>query len=179
MRERKTFLLICIRFLLSLKKEKVIEESKTALIKVLKEFKNKEGEIGKKLLETFLENEKNNKKKSKRKNVKELKPEEEKVIRVEADVENETKEKIIVGSCPKCGGDLVVRYNRRTGKRFVGCSNWPNCNVTYPLLQRGQIIPTGKTCPECGNAPIVKIKERNREYEVCLDMNCNKNRKKK
>ena len=162
-----------------LKKEKVIEESKTALIKVLKEFKNKEGEIGKKLLETFLENEKNNKKKSKRKNVKELKPEEEKVIKVEADVENKTKEKIIVGSCPKCGGDLVVRYNRRTGKRFVGCSNWPNCNVTYPLLQRGQIIPTGKTCPECGNAPIVKIKERNREYEVCLDMNCNKNRKKK
>ncbi|HII66565.1 MAG TPA: DNA topoisomerase I [Thermococcaceae archaeon] len=162
-----------------LNKENVIEESKAALIKLLKEFKNKEGEIGKKLLETFLENEKNNMKESKRKNVKELKPEEEKIIKVEADIENKAKEKIILGSCPKCGGDLIVRYNRKTGKRFVGCSNWPNCNVTYPLLQRGQIIPTGKTCPKCGNAPIIKIKERDREYEVCLDMNCGKNRKKR
>ena len=163
-----------------LTKEKVIEDSKKTLIKILKEFKNKESEIGAKLLETFLNTQKNNKKtKQKSKNAKELTAEEETHIKQEVEKDEKKKAEIIVGKCPKCGGNLVVRYNRKTGKRFVGCSNWPKCNVTYPLLQRGKIIPTGKTCPECGNAPIVKIKERYREYEVCLDMNCNKNRKKK
>ncbi|WP_042700412.1 DNA topoisomerase I [Thermococcus sp. PK] len=155
-------------------KEKVIEESKETLVKILKEFKQKEKEIGKKLLETFVESQKN-KENKKRASTKELTAEEEESIKKSAEKREDI---IIVGKCPKCGGDLVVRYNRKTGKRFVGCSNWPNCNVTYPLLQRGEIIPTGKTCPECGNAPIVKIKERNREYEVCLDMNCYKNRRK-
>ncbi|WP_087037941.1 DNA topoisomerase I [Thermococcus litoralis] len=155
-------------------KEKVIKESKEALVRILKEFKKKEGEIGRKLLETFLESQKN-KKNKKSADTKELTAEEEESIKKSAEKREDI---IIVGKCPKCGGDLVVKYNRKTGKRFVGCSSWPNCNVTYPLLQRGEIIPTGKTCPECGNAPIVKIKERNREYEVCLDMNCYKNRRK-
>ncbi|MDN5321385.1 MAG: topoisomerase [Thermococcaceae archaeon] len=155
-------------------KEKVIEESKETLVKILKEFKQKEKEIGKKLLETFVESQKN-KENKKRASTKELTAEEEESIKKSAEKREDI---IIVGKCPKCGGDLVVKYNRKTGKRFVGCSSWPNCNVTYPLLQRGEIIPTGKTCPECGNAPIVKIKERNREYEVCLDMNCYKNRRK-
>ncbi|MCA6214483.1 DNA topoisomerase I [Thermococcus bergensis] len=155
-------------------KEKVIEESKETLVKILKEFKQKEKEIGKKLLETFIERQEN-KENKKRASTKELTAEEEESIKKSAEKREDI---IIVGKCPKCGGDLVVKYNRKTGKRFVGCSSWPNCNVTYPLLQRGEIIPTGKTCPECGNAPIVKIKERNREYEVCLDMNCYKNRRK-
>lgn len=157
-------------------KENVIEESKETLVRILKEFKKKEGEIGRKLLETFVESQRN-KKNKKSTSTKELTAEEEESIKESAE-KRKSMDAIIVGKCPKCGGDLVVRYNRKTGKRFVGCSNWPNCDVTYPLLQRGEIVPTGKTCPECGNAPIVKIKERNREYEVCLDMNCYKNRKK-
>ncbi|WP_175059325.1 DNA topoisomerase I [Thermococcus sp. 2319x1] len=157
-------------------REKVIEESKEALVRILKEFKKKEEEIGRKLLETFLESQKN-KKNKKSADTKELTAEEEESIKKSLE-KKKSMETIIVGKCPKCGGDLVVKYNRKTGKRFVGCSNWPNCDVTYPLLQRGEIIPTGKTCPECGNVPIVKIKEHNREYEVCLDMKCHKNREK-
>lgn len=158
-------------------KEKVIEESKETLLKILKEFKKKEGEIGKKLLEAFIESQ-GNKKGKRGESTKELTAEEKESTKKPLE-KKKSKDTIIVGKCPKCGGDLVVRYSRKTGKRFVGCSNWPNCDVTYPLLQRGEIIPTGKTCPECGNAPIVKIKEHNREYEVCLDMNCYKNRRKK
>ena len=157
-------------------KEKVIEESKETLLKILKEFKKKEGEIGKKLLEAFIESQ-GNKKGKRGESTKELTAEEKESTKKPLE-KKKSKDTIIVGKCPKCGGDLVVRYSRKTGKRFVGCSNWPNCDVTYPLLQRGEIIPTGKTCPECGNAPIVKIKEHNREYEVCLDMNCYKNRRK-
>ncbi|USS40103.1 DNA topoisomerase I [Thermococcus aggregans] len=165
-------------------KEKVIEESKETLLKILKEFKQKEGEIGKKLLEAFIESQGNKNSKKKKKESKESKVAKELTAEEEESIKKSLEEKksadtIIVGKCPKCGSDLVVKYNRKTGKRFVGCSNWPNCDVTYPLLQRGEIIPTGKTCPECGNAPIVKIKERNREYEICLDMNCYKNRKRR
>ena len=163
-----------------LSKDKVIEEAKKQLIKILKEFKAKELDIGKELMEKLIESEEKKTKKSKKKTAKELTAEEEEAIKRAADNEKGKEEgkrnnnEIIVGKCPKCGGDLVVRYNRKTGKRFVGCSNWPNCNVTYPLLQRGEIIPTGKVCPECGNAPIVKIREGDREYEVCLNINCKK-----
>ncbi|AHF80003.1 DNA topoisomerase I [Thermococcus paralvinellae] len=163
-----------------LSKDRVIEEAKEQLIKILKEFKAKELDIGRELMEKLIESEEKKTKKSKKKTAKELTAEEEEAIKRAADNEKGKEEgkrnnnEIIVGKCPKCGGDLVVRYNRKTGKRFVGCSNWPNCDVTYPLLQRGEIIPTGKVCPECGNAPIVKIREGNREYEVCLNMNCKK-----
>ncbi len=136
-----------------LDKDRVIEESKGQLLKILKEFRAKEEDIGRELVEKLVA------KKEKKKNVK----------------GHDEKKPLVVGKCPKCGGDLVVRYNHRTGKRFVGCSNWPKCNVTYPLLQRGQIIPTNKTC--CDGAPVVKIREKGREYEICLDMNCKKGRR--
>lgn len=160
-----------------IEKERVIENAREQLIKILKEFKERELEIGKALLEKLIDDDK--KPGSKRGKAKELSPEEQEEIKAGAEGMRKKVEPLVVGKCPKCGGNLVVRYNRRTGKRFVGCSNWPNCNVTYPLLQRGEIIPTGKVCPECGNAPIVKIREGSREYEVCLDIECNRRRRSK
>jgi len=158
-----------------IEKEKVIENAREQLTRILKEFKERELEIGKALLEKLIDN--NTKPRSKASKARELSLEEQEEIKAGAESRLKKREPLVVGKCPKCGGDLIVRYNRRTGKRFVGCSNWPNCNVTYPLLQRGEIIPTGKVCPECGNAPIVKIKEGNREYEVCLNMECNRKRR--
>lgn len=152
------------------KRDEVIEESKEQLIKILKVFKEKELDIGKMLLETTgtgVTTSKTNVKKAGA--VKELTEEGEKAVEKAVDT-GKRKKPLVVGKCPKCGGDLVIRYNRKTGKRFVGCSNWPKCNVTYPILQRGEVIPTNKTC--CNGAPVVKIREKNREYEICLDMNC-------
>ena len=37
------------------------------------------------------------------------------------------------GICPKCGGKLVLRTNRKDGSQFWGCSNYPKCNFTKPL----------------------------------------------
>ncbi|MBP5662156.1 MAG: type I DNA topoisomerase [Clostridia bacterium] len=45
--------------------------------------------------------------------------------------------------CPKCGGKLVQRISKK-GKKFYGCSNYPNCD----FASAG--IPTGEKCPECG-----------------------------
>jgi DNA topoisomerase-1 len=37
---------------------------------------------------------------------------------------------LVVGTCPRCGGDLVERQARGRGATagpFWGCSNYPNC----------------------------------------------------
>ena len=43
-----------------------------------------------------------------------------------------------IGNC-KCGGKLKIIYSRKTHKRFVGCTNYPECNVSFPLPQKGKI----------------------------------------
>lgn len=39
----------------------------------------------------------------------------------------------IVGMCPECDGDLVIRMNRNTGDEFIGCSSFPMCKYTERL----------------------------------------------
>ena len=46
-------------------------------------------------------------------------------------------------SCPKCGGDVIVRKTKR-GRSFYGCSNYPNCNFI------SWYEPTNSKCPQCG-----------------------------
>ena len=79
---------------------------------------------------------------------------------------NALKEQRTIGKCPSCGKSLVIRRSKN-GKRFVGCSGYPKCKVTYPLPQKGKITPTGKVCPECG-APILRIGRR----ELCINPKC-------
>ena len=43
---------------------------------------------------------------------------------------------------PESGHDLIIRRNRKSRKRFVGCTGYPDCRVTYPLPQRGEIYPS-------------------------------------
>lgn len=37
------------------------------------------------------------------------------------------------GKC-KCGGEMVKRQNRSDKSYFLGCSRWPKCTNTKPLL---------------------------------------------
>ncbi len=80
------------------------------------------------------------------------------------------KEINTVGPCPKCGKDLRVIYSR-AGKRFMGCSGYPDCTQTYPLPQGGRFFATGDNCPECG-APVLQISMRGRSWQSCADLNC-------
>jgi DNA topoisomerase-1 len=82
------------------------------------------------------------------------------------------KEKTLIGPCTKCGdGELHIRHSSR-GKRFVGCSNYPDCDHSFPLPQRGLVVPTTKVCTHCGS-PIVKIVTRGRSpWVLCLNMEC-------
>ena len=45
--------------------------------------------------------------------------------------------------CPKCGGDLVERRSRKSGRPFWGCANYPKCD----FLVNTQPLPT--PCPQC------------------------------
>ncbi len=78
-----------------------------------------------------------------------------------------------LGKCPESGHDLIVRRNRKSRKRFVGCAGYPDCRVTYPLPQRGEIIPLGTRCDACGS-PEIKVLGGKRPWITCINMDCPK-----
>ena len=76
-----------------------------------------------------------------------------------------------IGVCPSCGSPLHIRYSF-AGKRFVGCSGYPNCRVTYPLPQRGKLEKDHPPCPEC-RAPVVTAIEAGRPpWTLCINPAC-------
>jgi DNA topoisomerase-1 len=83
---------------------------------------------------------------------------------------------VIVGSCPTCAklgkhGDLVARRSPRTLKRFARCTNYEECQTSYPLPQRGDLVATGETCEPCG-APMVVVTTNRGPWKVCIDPAC-------
>ncbi len=76
-----------------------------------------------------------------------------------------------IGVCPNCGSPLHVRYSF-AGKRFVGCSGYPTCRVTYPLPQRGKLDKDHPPCPVC-RAPVVTAIEAGRPpWTLCINPAC-------
>ena len=52
-------------------------------------------------------------------------------------------------SCPKCGGDIVMKKTRK-GRRYYGCINHPECD--FMVWQR----PSGVLCEKCGQMMVEK-----------------------
>ncbi len=82
-----------------------------------------------------------------------------------------SKDTYTVGKCPKCGSDLRMIISKKTRKRFVGCTGYPNCSNSYPLPQNGQLSFTDRLCPEC-KAPVIEVVGKGRKYEMCITMGC-------
>jgi len=99
--------------------------------------------------------------------------------KIKDSIKTASKEQESFGNCPKCGKTLIVRFSRR-GKRFVGCTGFPDCKNTYPIPQRGYLNTNGKACGEC-KSPIVRVKEKGKgAWELCINPECtNKKPKKK
>ena len=78
----------------------------------------------------------------------------------------------IVGRCEKCQqGEMIIRHSGR-GKRFLGCTRYPDCDNTNPLPQRGLILTTEERCDACGN-PVIKVIMRGRPpWILCVNMQC-------
>jgi len=76
-----------------------------------------------------------------------------------------------IGDCPLCKkGKLMIRYTKEK-KRFIGCSNYPECKFTAPLPQKGKIKSTNKKCKYCG-FPLIKIYSKKRWIEICINPEC-------
>lgn len=83
---------------------------------------------------------------------------------------------VVVGVCPVCEaegrkGELVAHKSETTGKRFIRCTNYELCGVSYPLPARGKLKATGETCGTCG-APLVEIETERGPWRFCVNMKC-------
>jgi len=103
-------------------------------------------------------------------------------------IKSGVREDLTLGVCKNCGGQIRV-LRGKTGKRFAACVGKPGeepapaaegerprrgCGQTFPLPQRGTIVPTGKTCGECG-WPEIKVVGgggRGRPWVLCIDIDC-------
>lgn len=91
---------------------------------------------------------------------------------VAAEIRNGIKEDRVLGECPRCGSQLRVVRAKKSKKRFVGCSNYPECTATYPLPQNGNLVPTGEVCPECGSPKVRMVNRGRKTWTFCLDPAC-------
>ena len=92
------------------KENKVIDEAKTTIKKIINEFSIKEKAIGKELAEATQEAR-------------------------EADRESNK-----LMQCPKCNkGQLAITYSRKFKRHFIACNAYPDCNNTFSLPPNGTI----------------------------------------
>ncbi len=69
-------------------------------------------------------------------------------------------------TCPLCGGSIVALRSKK-GRRFYGCSNYPECAF------RSWNKPTGEKCPVCGDALVEKVSKSDTPKIVCQNTACN------
>jgi DNA topoisomerase-1 len=104
-------------------------------------------------------------------------------------IKSGVREDLTLGVCKNCGGQLRV-LRGKTGKRFAACVGKEGeeprqpaaegerprrgCGQTFPLPQRGTIVPTGNVCAACG-WPEIKVVGgggRGRPWVLCVDIDC-------
>jgi DNA topoisomerase-1 len=78
-----------------------------------------------------------------------------------------------VGQCPTCGKDLLAKHSAKNNSNFVGCSGWPDCDVTFPLPSGFRSLEVvEEPCPQCA-MPQVKVHPyRGKAYVHCLNPEC-------
>ncbi len=80
-----------------------------------------------------------------------------------------------IAKCPKCQtGKLMIIRSKKTGKRFVGCTNFfeGKCSTSFPLPQTGTIKPLATPCKSCGY-PVIKVLINPKQpWNLCLNPNC-------
>ena len=95
--------------------------------------------------------------------------------KVRAALEEATAADSYVGQCPKCGRALQMKTSSYGSGSFIGCSGWPECDVTYPL-PKGKIEVVEEPCPVCGKPQVKVTAFRAKAKTVCIDPLCSTNR---
>ncbi|NWF96137.1 MAG: DNA topoisomerase I [Candidatus Thorarchaeota archaeon] len=75
-----------------------------------------------------------------------------------------------IGWCPKCKeGRLGIVTSPKTRKRFLGCSRYKDgCDQTFPLPQKGTVMPLNRTCEFCGHQMIRVVSGRG-VWDTCIN----------
>ncbi len=68
-------------------------------------------------------------------------------------------------SCPKCHGKIVARRSKK-GRKFYGCSNYPDCD--YVNWDQ----PVNKACPNCQTNLIKKESKKHGDKILCPNKTC-------
>ncbi|UCH90046.1 MAG: DNA topoisomerase I [Thermoplasmata archaeon] len=80
-------------------------------------------------------------------------------------------EQSTIGKCSKCGSNLIVLRSHR-GKRFIGCSKYPKCRMSFPLPQRGKLEAEENPCEVCGSPRVRILLRKQKPWEFCVNMKC-------
>ncbi|AEB76138.1 DNA topoisomerase I [Clostridium botulinum] len=67
--------------------------------------------------------------------------------------------------CPLCGGKILIRKSKK-GRRFYGCSNYPECKFvswSEPVIEK---------CPKCGSFMVKKQSKSRGNYIECSNKEC-------
>ncbi|MDD3852896.1 MAG: type I DNA topoisomerase [Syntrophomonadaceae bacterium] len=67
--------------------------------------------------------------------------------------------------CPFCSSPVAVLKTKK-GRRFYGCTRYPDCNF------RSWNKPTGEKCPVCGEAMVEKADKGNGAEVICQNTEC-------
>jgi DNA topoisomerase-1 len=89
----------------------------------------------------------------------------------------------ILGPCPQCRdagrkneqgetNRLKIIRAKKSGKRFVGCEGYPDCDQTYGIPQRGDLIRLEANCSICHETPRLKVISGRRPWNLCLNEEC-------
>ncbi|BDB02276.1 DNA topoisomerase 1 [Clostridium botulinum] len=68
--------------------------------------------------------------------------------------------------CPKCGDGKVLIKKSRKGRKFYGCSNYPDCDFV------SWSEPVKEKCEECGSYMVKKQSKAKGEYYECANSEC-------
>lgn len=71
----------------------------------------------------------------------------------------------IEAPCPVCNGKVVLKRSKK-GRKFYGCSNYPECN--FVSWQE----PSTKKCEVCGTYMLKKYSKAKGEYLECANSEC-------
>ena len=67
--------------------------------------------------------------------------------------------------CPKCGGKILAKRSKK-GKKFFGCSNYPNCDFV------SWNEPIKEPCSKCGSYMTIKYSKSKGKYAICSNAEC-------
>ncbi|AWI03987.1 type I DNA topoisomerase [Clostridium drakei] len=67
--------------------------------------------------------------------------------------------------CPKCGGNILIKRSKK-GRKFYGCSNYPDCDFVSWLE------PVSQKCSICGSYMVKKHSKSKGDYLQCSNNEC-------